>query len=158
MSPAASQVLFLIVFIAIMYLLLIRPQKKKEKAINLMRSNLRVGDEVITIGGICGKIVKIRDETLTIQVGADKVKFEMMRWAISRVVESSELKSDMSSRKRAPVDESDDESGERKKTMPKKMKRSSEERGRGAEIDDEDDDDAGEQRKSKRRAETEIEE
>ena len=54
-----------------------------------MRSSLQVGDEIITIGGICGKIVKTKDETIVIQVGADKVKFEMMRWSVSQVVNPS---------------------------------------------------------------------
>lgn len=79
----------LILLIGIMYFLLIRPQKKREKEINAMRSSLQVGDEIITIGGICGKIVKTKDESLVIQVGADKLKFEIMRWAVSKVVEQS---------------------------------------------------------------------
>ncbi len=76
----------LVLLIVIMYFLLIRPQKKREKAVTAMRNSIKVGDEVITIGGICGKIVKTKDETLTIQVGADKTKFEIMRWAVSKVV------------------------------------------------------------------------
>lgn len=54
-----------------------------------MRSSLQVGDEIVTIGGICGKIVKTKDETIVIQVGADKVKFEMMRWSVSSVTNPS---------------------------------------------------------------------
>ena len=78
----------LLLLIVIMYFLLIRPQRKREKSVNEMRKGLQVGDEIITIGGICGKIVKTKDETIIIQVGADKVKFEMMRWSVSKVVES----------------------------------------------------------------------
>nr|MCR5482328.1 preprotein translocase subunit YajC [Clostridia bacterium] len=74
------QFLPLVLLIVVMYFLLIRPQKKKERQIAEMRNNISVGDEVVTIGGICGKIVKTKDETLVIQVGADKVKFEIMRW------------------------------------------------------------------------------
>ena len=76
----------LVLLLVIMYFLLIRPQKKREKQVNEMRSNVRVGDEIITIGGICGKVVKTKDESLVIQVGADKVKFEIMRWSVSKVV------------------------------------------------------------------------
>src|SRR5665647_2555427 len=82
----AMQLLPLILLIFIMYFLLIRPQKKREKATNQMRNTLQVGDEIITIGGVCGKIVKVKDETLIIQVGAEKIKFEIMRWAVSKVV------------------------------------------------------------------------
>ena len=55
----------LVLLLVIMYFLLIRPQKKREKQVNEMRSNVRVGDEIITIGGICGKVVKTKDESLT---------------------------------------------------------------------------------------------
>jgi preprotein translocase YajC subunit len=76
----------LLLLIVIMYFMLIRPQKKREREINNMRNSIKVGDEVITIGGICGKIVKTKDDVLTIQVGADRTKFDVMRWAISKVV------------------------------------------------------------------------
>ncbi len=75
--------LFPILLIFVFYFLLIRPQKKREKQINEMRNNLKVGDKVVTIGGINGKIIKIKDDKITIEVGADKVRIEMMRWSIS---------------------------------------------------------------------------
>lgn len=111
-SGFAMQLMVLVVFIAIMYFLLIRPQKKKEKKIQDMRNSLQVGDEIITIGGICGKIVKTKDDSIVIQVGADKVKFEMMRWSVSSVVSSS---------KAAKTNQMADE--EEKKVMPKRLKK-----------------------------------
>ena len=54
----------LILLLLITYLLQIRPQKKREKEVNAMRSSVQVGDEIITIGGICGKVVKTKDESL----------------------------------------------------------------------------------------------
>ena len=104
----------LLILIALMYFLMIRPQKKKDKEIQSMRNGLSVGDEIITIGGICGKIVKTKDETIVIQVGADKVKFEMMRWAVSSVVSSTNRKA------KEEVEEAP------KKSMPKRLKKSSE--------------------------------
>jgi preprotein translocase subunit YajC len=83
------QFLPLVILIAVMYFLMIRPQRKKDKAINEMRRGLTVGDEIVTIGGIVGKIVKTKDETIVIQVGADKVKMEMMRWAVSSVTKEA---------------------------------------------------------------------
>ena len=71
-----ATILPLVILIAVMYFLLIRPQKKREKEVNAMRSGVQVGDEIITIGGICGKVVKTMEESLVIQVGADRVKFE----------------------------------------------------------------------------------
>ncbi|NLK43944.1 MAG: preprotein translocase subunit YajC, partial [Tissierellia bacterium] len=80
-------------FLAIFYFLVIRPQKKKEAQINEMRNNLRVGDEVITIGGICGKIIKAKEDYITLEVGSAKTKLEMTRWAIGSVVKKNESKS-----------------------------------------------------------------
>ena len=83
------QLLPLVLLFAVIYFLMIRPQRKKDKQIQDMRKSLQVGDEIVTIGGICGKIVKTKDESFIIQVGADKVKFEMMRWAVSSVTKAS---------------------------------------------------------------------
>lgn len=112
-------ILPLVILIAVMYLLLIRPQKKREKEINAMRSSVQVGDEIITIGGICGKVVKTKEDSLVIQVGADRVKFEIMRWAVSKVVEES-------AKQTAKIQENDveaDEEVEVKKSKPKRMKK-----------------------------------
>ena len=103
----------LLVLIVLMYFLMIRPQKKKDKQIQDMRRNLQVGDEIVTIGGICGKIVKTKDETIVIQVGADKVKFEMMRWSVSTVTNASQ-------RVREDVEAEE----EQKKVKPKRLKKS----------------------------------
>ncbi|MGN0659829.1 MAG: preprotein translocase subunit YajC [Emergencia sp.] len=113
MNSLAAQVIILVVFIAAMYFLLIRPQKKKEKTIQDMRNSLQVGDEIITIGGICGKIVKTKEDSIVIQVGADKVKFEMMRWSVSSVVNSSKSVSKSAAK----------EEEETKKAMPKRLKK-----------------------------------
>jgi preprotein translocase subunit YajC len=79
----------IILIFVVMYFLMIRPQKKKEKAITEMRNSLSVGDQVVTIGGIKGKISAIKDDTLILQVGSEKSKIEFMRWAISRVEQES---------------------------------------------------------------------
>ena len=81
------QILPFIILIAIMYFMLIRPQKKKDKEIASMRAGLKTGDTIVTIGGIVGRIVKIKDDAVIIQVGADKVKMEIMKWAVSTVIE-----------------------------------------------------------------------
>ena len=109
----------LILLLVVMYFLLIRPQRKREKNINEMRSRVQVGDEIITIGGICGKVVKTKEESLVIQVGADKVKFEIMRWAVSKVVEKNERFSKQSSE---PEPEEEEEAP--KRALPKRMKQS----------------------------------
>ena len=104
--------IILIIFFVGVYFLLIRPQKKREKAITAMRDGVQVGDKIITIGGICGQVVKTNPESLVIMVGADKTKFEVMRWSISNVVSKSEAKASKSQEKK-----------EVKKFAPKKLKK-----------------------------------
>jgi len=89
MNPAYSPLLMTVVFIGIFYFLLIRPQQKKNKQIQQMRENLKIGDNVITIGGIHGKIIKIKDDILSIEVGADKVKLQISKWAVGSVVDNN---------------------------------------------------------------------
>ena len=110
----------LVLLIVVMYFLIIRPQKKREREVNRMRSNLHVGDEIITIGGICGKIVKTKEDSIVIQVGADKTKFEMMRWSVSKVVDSVEQKD---IKKSVAPEEEEEETTKR----PKRLKKAAEE-------------------------------
>ena len=112
MNNSTGQIVMLVALFAIMYFLLIRPQKKQEKQIRDMRAALKVGDDIVTIGGICGKIVRVKDNRLTIQVGADKTKFDIEKWAVSRLDEG---------RKESTVKASKDE--EEKKVTPKSMKK-----------------------------------
>ena len=74
-----------ILMIVVFYFLLIRPQRKKDKESKQMLANLAVGDNITTIGGVCGKITAIRDDVLTVEVGSDKVKLVFERWAIRDV-------------------------------------------------------------------------
>jgi preprotein translocase subunit YajC len=75
--------------LVIIYFFAIRPQKKKEKEIKEMRSGLRVGDEVVTIGGIYGKIVKAKEDVLTLESGSAKTRLEVTRWAVGSVLKDS---------------------------------------------------------------------
>ena len=113
-----ATILPLVILIAVMYFLLIRPQKKREKEVNAMRSGVQVGDEIITIGGICGKVVKTKEDSLVIQVGADRIKFEIMRWAVSKVVEESDKPAAKTS------EEETEETEVKKSGKPKKLKKS----------------------------------
>ena len=117
MSESLVSFIPLIILFIAMYFLMIRPQKKKDKQIADMRNSLQVGDEIVTIGGICGKIVKTKDESIIIAVGADKVKFEMKRWAVSTV--------ETHANRNKRVEEPSVEEEEVKKVMPKKLKKSS---------------------------------
>lgn len=93
MSLLTMMLPIILVFV-VFYFFLIRPEKKRKKQITEMRDALRVGDEVVTIGGIIGKITNIKDEQITLETGADRNKIRIMRWAISSPVEKDEEKSD----------------------------------------------------------------
>lgn len=72
------------VVILIFYFALIRPQKKQRQQEEKMRSNIEIGDEIITIGGICGRVVsKKEDDVLVIETGAERAKIKIKNWAIS---------------------------------------------------------------------------
>lgn len=83
-SGSLSMILMMAAIFAIMYFLMIRPQKKKQKEEQAMRDNLQIGDEITTIGGIVGKIVTVKDDTLIIETGADRNRMKITRWAISQ--------------------------------------------------------------------------
>lgn len=72
----------LILIIVVMYFLMIRPQRKQQKKEQEMRNNIRVGDEIITIGGICGRVLKVTEDTLVIETGADRNKMTIKKWAL----------------------------------------------------------------------------
>ena len=76
--------LFMIVaMIAVCYFLLIRPENKRKKQAEEMRSSLKVGDDITTIGGITGTICAVKEKTLVMETGADRVRIELAKWAVS---------------------------------------------------------------------------
>ena len=76
-------IVMMVVVIAVFYFLMIRPENKKRKAITEMRSSLKIGDEITTIGGIVGTICAMKEDTLVIETGADRVRVELTKWAVS---------------------------------------------------------------------------
>lgn len=82
MGQSIASILIIVVMFVALYFFMIRPQKKQEKEVNNMRNNLQVGDEITTIGGIIGKIVSIKEETLMIETGHDRAKIRILRSAV----------------------------------------------------------------------------
>ncbi|MBP0976421.1 MAG: preprotein translocase subunit YajC [Oscillospiraceae bacterium] len=78
-----SGIIMIVLLFAVFYFFLIRPENKKKKKLQEMRTNLQVGDQITTIGGIVGKIVSIKDDMITFETGEDRVRLLIMRWAIS---------------------------------------------------------------------------
>ena len=79
----ASTVIMLAVMFAIFYFMLIRPENKRKKEAEQMRSSVKVGDHITTIGGIVGVVVNVKDEKFVIETGADQVRIELAKWALS---------------------------------------------------------------------------
>ena len=73
-----------VLMLAVFYFMLIRPPRKRDKAMKAMIEALKVGDEIVTIGGIYGKITSIKDDTLMVETGSgnDKSKVKIARWSI----------------------------------------------------------------------------
>ena len=77
------------VFILVFYVLIIRPQKKQEREVTDMRASVKVGDDVVTIGGIMGNVTRVTDDEITIEVGANRVKLNLKKWSLRDVVNSN---------------------------------------------------------------------
>jgi len=77
------EIVMIVVMIAAFYFLLIRPENKKKKTAEEMRNNLKPGDEITTIGGITGTICAVKDSTIVLETGADRVRIEFTKWAVS---------------------------------------------------------------------------
>ena len=76
-------IIMLVIMIAIFYFILIRPENKRKKEAEQMRSSVKVGDEITTIGGIVGTVVSVKDEKFVMETGADQVRIEFAKWALS---------------------------------------------------------------------------
>lgn len=74
----------LILMFVVMYFFMIRPQKKREKEVQNMRSSLQIGDEVVTSGGIIGIVASLKEDTVVIETGSDRSKVRIARWAIAQ--------------------------------------------------------------------------
>jgi preprotein translocase subunit YajC len=84
LTSLAPMLIMVLMFVAL-YFFMIRPQKKQEKETNDMRNNLKVGDEITTIGGIIGKVVSIKEETVMIETGHDRTKIRILKTAVRNV-------------------------------------------------------------------------
>ena len=80
----SSMIIMLVAMFAIMYFVMIRPQKKRQKEEQEMRNAVEVGDEITTIGGICGKVVIVKEQHLIIETGADRNRMQITRWAVQQ--------------------------------------------------------------------------
>ncbi|MBE6956413.1 MAG: preprotein translocase subunit YajC [Ruminococcaceae bacterium] len=78
-----GSILLMVVLFGAMYFFMIRPENKKRKAAEQMRNSLVVGDVITTIGGVVGTICAVKENTIVIETGADRVRIEFTKWAVS---------------------------------------------------------------------------
>ncbi len=78
-----SPLIMLVAMFAIMYFMMIRPENKRKKEAEEMRSSIRKGDSITTIGGIIGTVVDVKENNIVIETSADQVRMELAKWAVS---------------------------------------------------------------------------
>ena len=81
MDPVS--LIMIVAMFALLYFVMIRPENKRKKEAQNMRDSLAVGDEITTIGGITGTICAVKENTIVIETGADRVRIEFTKWAVS---------------------------------------------------------------------------
>lgn len=82
LKDTMPMLIMMAVLFGAMYFFTIRPQKKQQKMEQEIRENTQIGDEITTIGGICGKVVSVKDDTIVIETGSDRVKIKFKKYAI----------------------------------------------------------------------------
>ena len=82
-SGGMSMIVMLLVMVGVFYFMLIRPENKRKKEAEEMRSSVKEGDEVTTIGGAVGVVVSVKEDKFVMETGADRVRIEFAKWAIS---------------------------------------------------------------------------
>ena len=82
-SSMGATIIMLIAMVGIFYFMLIRPENKRKKEAEQLRSSLKVGDQITTIGGIVGTVVHVKEEKFVMETSADQVRIEFAKWAIS---------------------------------------------------------------------------
>lgn len=121
-GEAASSAPLLIVMalmLGLMYLIMVRPQKKRDKQAQELRNSIEIGDEVTTIGGIVGRVVSIKEDTFIIETSGERSRMRFKRWAIQDV---GKLSLDSGSSSGTASASSDTEPAAEKKSRASKRK------------------------------------
>ena len=91
-NDTITTIVMLVFFVAFFYITIVMPQRKKEKNLQQMADSLKVGDEIVTIGGIIGKIININNDVVTIEASAEKTKINIKKRAIAQVESTQKIK------------------------------------------------------------------
>ncbi len=112
-----GMIIMMVVLFVGMYFLMIRPQKKQQKKDQEMRDSTQVGDEITTIGGIMGRVVTVKEDSLIIETGADRNKMKIARWAIQMNNTASEkLQAEREAAKAAQAKAKEEKAASKKKS------------------------------------------
>lgn len=111
-----GMIVLLVVMVAGMYFLMIRPQRKQQKKDQEMRESTQVGDEITTIGGIMGRVVTVKEDSLIIETGADRNKMKIARWAIQvNNTATEKIRAEQEAAKAAAAKEREEKAAKKKK-------------------------------------------
>ena len=91
-ASMGSTVIMLVLMVAVFYFMLIRPENKRKKEAEQMRGAVKTGDKIVTIGGIIGTVVNVKEDKIVIETSADQVRIEFAKWAISSNETAAEAK------------------------------------------------------------------
>lgn len=85
MNSGMSSIIMIVLMFALLYFLMVRPEKKRKQQAQQMRDGLKKGDTITTIGGVIGKVVSIDKDTFVIETSEDRVRMQFAKWALSTV-------------------------------------------------------------------------
>lgn len=99
-AGGGSMIMMLVLMFAVFYFFMIRPENKRKKKTEEMRNSLSVGDEIVTIGGMTGKIVQVTEDTITFETGEDRVRIQAKKWAVSTTAKMEAAEAEAKNKKR----------------------------------------------------------
>lgn len=117
-TSSRSMLILLVGMFAVMYFVVMRPQKKRQKEEQEMRNAVEIGDDITTIGGICGRVVTVKENNLIIETGADRNRMQITRWAI----QSNDSANERLAAERAAAKEAAEKAKAEKKAAKSKKK------------------------------------
>lgn len=115
-----SMIIVMVVLLVVMYFIMIRPQKKKQQEEQKLRDSVQIGDEITTIGGINGRIVTVKDDSIVIETSSDRTKIKFMRWAI----QTNNTANERAAEEKAALDAAKAQEKEEKKGGKRRTKKS----------------------------------
>jgi len=84
MGGTLAMIAYLVVIVGVLYFVMIRPQRNRTKKEKELRENIQVGDEIVTVGGIYGRIVSLKEDSVIVESPADRSKHRIAKWAIQQ--------------------------------------------------------------------------